>query len=125
MQELQKILEEMDNCIEEARDKFRDNEDNEAYRLYISVMNLAKTIICNHMSGKDTDVPANAVWIPVEERLPKSEDEKVIVCSKYGHIDTGIYSPYSKQWIIGNMSALSKNIIAWRSLPEIYHLEED
>ena len=70
-----------------------------------------KDIIRKHM---------NDGWIPVEERVPEEEGYKVIVCSKKGNIDTGIYSPYTKQWFIGNISALGKDIIAWRPLPESY-----
>ena len=62
-------------------------------------------------------------WISVDERVPKEEGYKVLVCSKKGNIDTGIYSPYTKQWFIGNISALGKDIIAWRPLPEPYHPE--
>lgn len=71
-------------------------------------------IIRNHM---------NDGWVSVEERVPKEEGYKVLVCSKKGNIDTGIYSPYTKQWFIGNISALGKDIIAWRPLPEPYHPE--
>lgn len=71
-------------------------------------------IIRNHM---------NDGWVSVEERVPKEEGYKVLVCSKKGNIDTGIYSPYTKQWFIGNISALGKDIIAWRHLPEPYHPE--
>ena len=65
----------------------------------------------------------NDGWTPVDERVPKEEGYKVLVCSKKGNIDTGIYSPYTKQWFIGNISALGKDIIAWRPLPEPYHPE--
>ena len=68
-------------------------------------------IIRNHM---------NDGWVSVEERVPKEEGYKVLVCSKKGNIDTGIYSPYTKQWFIGNISALGKDIIAWQPLPEPY-----
>lgn len=71
-------------------------------------------IIRNHM---------NDGWVSVEERVPKEEGYKVLVCSKKGNIDTGIYSPYTKQWFIGNISALGKDIIAWRPLPEPYRPE--
>ena len=65
----------------------------------------------------------NDGWIPVEERVPEEEGYKVIVCRKQGNIDTGIYSPYTKQWFIGNIGALGKDIIAWRPLPESYRPE--
>lgn len=59
----------------------------------------------------------------IKIRLTEKEDDKVIVCNKQGNIDTGIYSPFTKQWFIGNISALSENVIAWRPLMEPYHSE--
>lgn len=106
MQELEKILEEI---------KAHRNFASECGNFNVaSAFELCVEIIRNHM---------NDGWIPVEERVPKEEGYKVLVCSKKGNIDTGIYSPYTKQWFIGNISALGKDIIAWRPLPEPYHPE--
>ena len=102
MQELEKILEEIDIKIAGSMGKKREG------------LLEAEDIIRKHM---------NDGWIPVEERVPEEECYKVIVCSKQGNIDTGIYSPYTKQWFIGNISALGKGIIAWRPLPEPYRPE--
>ena len=102
MQELEKILEEIDVKIVGSIGKKREG------------LLEAEEIIRKHM---------NDGWIPVEERVPEEEGYKVIVCSKKGNIDTGIYSPYTKQWFIGNISALGKDIIAWQPLPEVYHPE--
>ena len=107
MQELEKILEE----INEA--SFPLELLGEGDTRFITV-SLVEEIIHKHM---------NDGWVSVEERVPKEEGYKVIVCSKQGNIDTGIYSPYTKQWIIGNISALGKDIIAWQPLPEVYHPE--
>lgn len=106
MQALEKILEEI---------KAHRNFASECGNFNVaSAFELCVEIIRNHM---------NDGWIPVEERVPKEEGYKVLVCSKKGNIDTGIYSPYTKQWFIGNISALGKDIIAWRPLPEPYHPE--
>ena len=106
MQELEKILEEI---------KAHRNFASECGNFNVaSAFELCVEIIRNHM---------NDVWVSVEERVPKEEGYKVLVCSKKGNIDTGIYSPYTKQWFIGNISALGKDIIAWRPLPEPYHPE--
>ena len=102
MQELEKILGEIDIKIAGSMGKKREG------------LLEAREIIRNHM---------NDGWVSVEERVPKEEGYKVLVCSKKGNIDTGIYSPYTKQWFIGNISALGKDIIAWRPLPEPYHPE--
>ena len=103
MQELEKILEEIENAKNEYP--------KACFPWYVTGLKDAEDIIRKHM---------NDGWIPVEERVPEEEGYKVIVCSKKGNIDTGIYSPYTKQWFIGNISALGKDIIAWRPLPESY-----
>ena len=106
MQELENILEEI---------KAHRNFASECGNFNVaSAFELCVEIIRNHM---------NDGWVSVEERVPKEEGYKVLVCSKKGNIDTGIYSPYTKQWFIGNISALGKDIIAWRPLPEPYHPE--
>ena len=102
MQALEKILEEIDIKISGSMGRKREG------------LLEARDIIRNHM---------NDCWVSVEERVPKEEGYKVIVCRKQGSIDTGIYSPYAKQWFIGNISALGKDVIAWRPLPEPYHQE--
>ena len=107
MQELEKIFKEIDTYSLEFV-IFGGKSD-----AYIS-SKWVKDIIRKHM---------NDGWIPVEERIPEEEGYKAIVCSKQGDIDTGIYSPYTKQWFIGNISALGKDIIAWRPLPEPYRPE--
>ena len=106
MKELEKILEEI---------KAHRNFASECGNFNVaSAFELCVEIIRKHM---------NDGWVSVEERVPKEEGYKVLVCSKKGNIDTGIYSPYTKQWFIGNISALGKDIIAWRPLPEPYHPE--
>ena len=58
MQELEKILEEIED---EAM------HNPEVGRKQCEGMVRAMNIIRTHMSGKDTDVPTNGGWIPVEE----------------------------------------------------------
>ena len=126
MQELEKILEEIKD---ELKDIYLDIANNYnisdlqydgdkvacvASKFRCDAGRRIEKIIRNHM---------NDGWVSVEERVPKEEGYKVLVCSKKGNIDTGIYSPYTKQWFIGNISALGKDIIAWRPLPEPYHPE--
>lgn len=117
MQGLEKILEE----IEEKKKKHLDIVKIEVDPVEITIhreqykgLRMAEDIIRKHI---------NDGWIPVNDRLPEKEDDKVIVCNKQGNIDTGIYSPFTKQWFIGNISALSENVIAWRPLMEPYHSE--
>ena len=61
MQELEKILEEIDKEIAKERVICEDLEDTPGWRLYEKTMNRAKDIIRKHM---------NDGWIPVEERSP-------------------------------------------------------
>ena len=112
MQELEKILYELEKRIFTA-EVYNDDFDGTTITNLICLGDV-RDILEKHM---------NDGWIPVEERVPKEEGYKVLVCSKKGNIDTGIYSPYTKQWFIGNISALGKDIIAWRPLPEPYHPE--
>lgn len=117
MQELEKILEEMQEVKEimlspQNIDCF--GEPCKENDCCACVINKCMEIVKKHM---------NDGWVSVEERVPKEEGYKVLVCSKKGNIDTGIYSPYTKQWFIGNISALGKDIIAWRPLPEPYRPE--
>lgn len=70
MQELEKILEEIDETIE----RYGENPYiGEKVTALCYGMNIAKGIIRKYISGKDTDVPAKDDWIPVEERLPEEE----------------------------------------------------
>ena len=110
MQELEKILEEVDKATDEYGMVDYINDEP------VISKKQAKDIIRKHM---------NDGWIPVGEQVPEEEGYKVIVCSKQGNIDTGIYSPYTKQWFIGNISALGQDIIAWRPIPEPYHPEKE
>ena len=103
---LEKILEEIDAHSIEF-EMFGVSDD------YISV-GWVKEIIRKHM---------NDGWIPVEERLPKSEQEHVLACRRDGSIDTARYSPYSDRWYVGSMCSVSLDVIAWRSLPEPYRPE--
>ena len=71
MQELEKILEEIDETIE----RYKENANIEAVDICYG-MNIAKKIIRKHM---------NDGWIPVEKDLPKNESEVwVVLESTYG-----------------------------------------
>ena len=112
MQELEKILEEIDETIERyGKNPYIDGKVTDlCYGL-----NIAKDIIRKHM---------NDGWIPVEERLPEAEQEHVLACRRDGSVDTARYSPYSDRWYVGSMCSVSLDIIAWRPLPEPYRPEQ-
>ena len=108
MQELEKILEEIDKATDEYGMVDYINDEP------VISKNQAKDIIRKHLDDG---------WIPVEERLPKSEQEHVLACRRDGSIDTARYSPYSDRWYVGSMCSVSLDVIAWRSLPEPYRPE--
>ena len=73
--------------------------------------------IRKHVSGKDTGVPTNDGWIPVEERLP-AEGEEVLITTDVGLIATGYI--HCCEWITDQEPDYP---IAWRPLPEPYRPE--
>ena len=135
MQELEKILEEIDIKIAGSMGRKRQG------------ILEAQEIIRNHMSGKDTDVPTNDGWIPVEERLPEP-GRIVLITQTYSwenfeegaSVTIGRLSPEknNKMWefqyyrpdfrsgtIMDNdiICPGSEYVIAWRPLPEPYRPE--
>ena len=65
MQELEKILEEIDKRIEHVQKAFINNENMPGYLLYKKTMEETKEIIRKHMDDG---------WISVEDRLPEAEE---------------------------------------------------
>ena len=122
MQELEKILEEMDNCIKEVREKTKGYEDFEAFRLYESVMNLAKTIVIKYM---------NDGWIPVKERLPEEKKSVLVQWEKYDRHLNVTLTYLDVMWLENEEDVVFETIngipngrvIAWRPLPEPYRPE--
>ena len=106
MQELEKILEEIDENKHIVEIFGRG--------VYFVPLEATKQIILKHI---------NDGWIPVEERLPETEQEHVLACRRDGSIDTARYSSYSDRWYVGSMCSVSLDIIAWRPLPEPYRPE--
>lgn len=81
-------------------------------------------IIRKHMSGKDTDVPTNDGWIPVEERLPEV-GEYVLGTNEYDEVliyHYGWNSPHTRKMFF-RLCGAAATIIAWRPLPEPYRPE--
>ena len=120
MQELEKILEEIEQRVNYCKEH--------ATLEYVDIcagLREAEGIIRKHM---------NDGWIPVEERLPTMEeyqkdDGRFILddgnrrCAGYFNVYTGRF--YSYQHITQYMAELHENnwVIAWRPLPEPYRLE--
>lgn len=84
--------------------------------------------------AKDTNVPSNVGWIPVEERLPKETEKEyypaMYVTTSYGVVAWGFYRVKDEQWYLYNdimeefESVENNKIIAWQPLPEPYRSEE-
>ena len=111
MQELEKILEEIDETIEQ----YKENANIVAVDICYG-MNIAKKIIRKHM---------NDGWVPVEERLPEY-GKKVLAYGKRGEIDiASLYSRDKHMWLVGSMCSVAFDIIAWRPLPEPYRPEKE
>ena len=102
MQELEKILEEIDNRVH-----FYDNADEPM--MYVKTV---KEIIRKHM---------NDGWIPVEDRLPEESLNSVIGWDDYRNRCVFVQY-YNCRWVLGNGIEPVK-IVAWRPLPEPYHPE--
>ena len=109
MQELEKILEEIDEEIKEHR---KDPELSDVDICY--GLNKAKDIIRKHM---------NCGWIPVKkENLPNYE---VLACDKYGEEMFGYleYDSDAETVICDSDICLMSDVIAWMEKPESYRPE--
>lgn len=104
MQELKKILEEINYRINEYvdHDYVRGSGD------VVKGLSIAKSIVRKHM---------NDGWIPVEERLPNN-NENVLVATDMGLITSGYIAHGT--WITDQEPDYP---IAWRPLPEPYRPE--
>lgn len=107
MQELEKILKEIDGMIE----RYKENPRLEVVDICYG-LNQAKRIIRNHMTGG---------WIPVEDRLPEV-GEYVLGTNQYAEVlvyHYGWNSPHTRKMFF-HLCGAAANIIAWRPLPEPY-----
>lgn len=81
MQELKKILEEIDQEIEKERTMCEDIEDTPGWRLYEKTMQMAKHIIHKHLSREnDPEITRssrdNDGWIPADKEFPPNAKHK-------------------------------------------------
>ena len=114
MQELEKILEEIEKLHGEAGSECT-SEDHYVKRAWEQCIKCVEDIIRKHM---------NDGWIPVEERLPEV-GEYVLGTNKYGEVlvyHYGWNSPHTRKMFF-HLCGAAANIIAWRPLPEPYRPE--
>lgn len=127
MQELEKVLEEIDFKIAGSMGKKREGllEARDIIRKHLSSENAAEI----KRSSRDNDG-----WIPVEDRLPEEngDDGEFIVTDKDGRIWSGIYYgiteetdeyPCFHKWDEEMWHCYKPDVIAWRPLPEPYRPE--
>ena len=121
MQELEKILEEIENTFKENIENIED--ENVVHHFVIDSFTatfLAKEIIRKHM---------NDGWIPVEERIPEVPDDmEDEYCPEFNVTIKGAsrattlkYSP-DGAWF--DDSGQVYVVIAWRPLPDLYRSEK-
>ena len=119
MQELEKILDEIDETIERyGKNPYIDEKVTDlCYGL-----NIAKDIIRKHM---------NDGWIPVEKQIPEEngDDGELIVTDKNGRVWSRIYYGFAEEtdeepcfhkWDDEMWQCYKPDVIAWRPLPEPY-----
>lgn len=109
MQELEKILEEIDKQKSECLS----GEYEPAYEAgALDMANVIKEIICKHM---------NAGWIPVEERLPE-EAGTYIINALTGERNIVTFAKWQNRYKRFDMTGARTywKIIAWCPLPETY-----
>lgn len=85
-------------------------------------------------TGKDTNVPNNDGWIPVEERLPDGLNKELydinLVTLEDGEVCIGVYRDDKKEWWTRKkegetLYTTKHNVIAWQRLPEPYKPKKD
>ena len=127
MQELEKILEEIERYVKVYQTPPLGIEVEGTVELLES----CRDIIRKHMSGKDTDVPANDGWISVEDRLPEEKVNPISrdyyeyqVTAKFGNTKDVRYYRYGNGHWWNGPGIVDKYVIAWRGNPEPYSQEQ-
>ena len=117
MQELEKILKEIDQYIAAYKKPPMGMEVEGT----VDLLEKCRSVICKYMGGKDSNVPTNDGWIPVEERL-QEVGEYVLGTNQYDEVlvyHYGWNSPHSKKMFF-HLCGAAVDITAWRPLPEPY-----
>ena len=118
MQELEKILEEIKSLAVYSETKY-------GYGAMCVPVGAIERIIRMHMSGKDTGVPTNDGWIPVEERdhLPEAGEHVLVSIGTGFNLEKAFLSE-DGHWTMlhapEGYNDITDMVDAWRPLPEPY-----
>ena len=81
------------------------------------------------MSGKDTGVPTNDGWIPVDERLPKAGEHVLVSFRSAGFLPATAIISENGRWSMlqgaKGFNDVTEDVIAWRTLPEPYRPKKE
>ena len=120
MQELEKILQEI-----RGLDKILLIE---PLKILID-MGEVEDIIRKHVSGKDTGVPTNDGWIPVDERLPEAGEHVLVSFKSDGFLPAMAIISEKLRWNMlqgaKGFDDVTEDVIAWRPLPEPYRPKKE
>lgn len=118
MQVLEKILQEIEERINDMASEARDCDEMEEYveaetiDHTISGLNIASNIIRSHM-GDDG-------WIPVEDRMPEA-GQCVLITLKNLEVYSGFRSHVDGYFKVDSYGLIAdKNVLAWMPLPAPY-----
>lgn len=140
MNVLEKILEEIEERIKrlkEADNMCRVNAERnrnfESMKYFQSLMfateraeSIIGDIIRSHMDeAKDTNVPSNNGWIPVEDGLPEEGEEVEVTIEEMADSAGGMIYYTKTAWVQEERWVIKRNpynprVIAWRPLPKPY-----
>ena len=128
MRKFEKILEEIEKAKREPW--YRLNNYDVKHKLDGAINRIVE-IIRKNMSSKDTDVPTNDGWIPVEERLPEEKELVLVQWEKYErHLNITLtyldvmWLDDAEEQVFETINGVPNGrVIAWRSIPEPYRPE--
>ena len=117
MQELEKILEEIDRKVEEYMEIDFSDEYNTGI---IDMTETAKTIIRKHMDDG---------WIPVDKQLPEAGEHVLVSFKSAGFLPATAIISENGRWSMlqgaKGFNDVTEDVIAWRPLPEPYRPKKE
>ncbi|HJD01007.1 MAG TPA: DUF551 domain-containing protein [Candidatus Mediterraneibacter excrementavium] len=92
-------------------------------------MGEVEDIIRKHVSGKDTDVPTNDGWIPVDKQLPEAGEHVLVSFKSAGFLPATAIISENGRWSMlqgaKGFNDVTEDVIAWRPLPEPYRPKKE